>query len=120
MQQINDFLIETLGPLGPLIAVGGLGLLLVIIALPAFLFRRADPMDRLKGMSDGEGGTDFGDAKALRVGGKDERLDRFAQFLEPQDQEEFSQIQLQLIRAGYRSKGAVQTLHFAQFLMKAN
>ncbi len=52
-----------------------------------------------------------------RAGGKDARLDRFAQYLEPQDQAEFSAVQLQLVRGGYRSKGAVQTFYFAQFAL---
>jgi tight adherence protein C len=89
-------------------------LLLVVIALPAFLFRRKDPLERLKA-SNRENIREV--EAALRRGGKDGRLDRFAQFLEPQDQAELSAMQMTLIRAGYRSKGAVQTFHFAQFAL---
>jgi tight adherence protein C len=113
----NEFLVAQLGELGPLIAAGVLGLLLVLIALPSMLFKRKDPLDKLKDMrltNDAIGN----DGTALRrSGGKDARLDRFAQYLEPQDQAEFSAIRLQLVRAGYRSKGAVQTFHFAQFAL---
>ncbi|MFT6932174.1 MAG: tight adherence protein C [Paracoccaceae bacterium] len=114
MEMINDLLMQYLGPLGSLIAVGALGLLLVVITLPVFLFRRKDPLERLKA-SNPENIRDVG--ATLRRGGKDERLDRFAQFLEPQDQTELSAMQMTLIRAGYRSKGAVQTFHFAQFAL---
>lgn len=113
----NEFLVAQFGDLGPLIAAGVLGVLLVLVALPAMLFKRKDPLDKLKDMrlNNDAIGTD---AKALRrAGGKDARLDRFAQYLEPQDQAEFSAVQLQLVRAGYRSKGAVQTFYFAQFAL---
>jgi tight adherence protein C len=115
IDKINSLIVAYLGDLGPLIVVGGLGLLLVFLALPAFLFRKKDPLDKLKSMQ-----MDPGDGPAprgLRTSGKDQRLDRFAQYLEPQDQEQFSAIQLTLVRAGYRSKGAVQTFHFASFAL---
>lgn len=114
--QANALLVSYLGDLGPLIAAGALGLLLVLVALPTFLFKKKDPLDRIKEMRLGtdssvDGGT------VLRRGGKDTRLDRFAQYLEPQNQAEYSAAQLKLVRAGYRSKGAVQTFHFAQFAL---
>jgi tight adherence protein C len=37
--------------------------------------------------------------------------------LEPKDEEEYSAIQLTLIQAGYRTKSAVRTYHFAQFVL---
>jgi tight adherence protein C len=111
----NAFIIAQLGEMGPLIVAGALGLLLILVALPSILFRKKDPLDKLKDMRLGSDVTES--AHALRRGGKDERLDRFAQYLEPQDQAEFSAAQLQLVRAGYRSKGAVQTFHFAQFAL---
>lgn len=111
----NEFLVAQLGDLGPLIAAGGLGLLLVLVTLPSILFRKKDPLDRIKEM---RLGLDVADTPhALRRGGKNEKLDRFAQYLEPQNQEEYSAAQLTLVRAGYRSKGAVQTFHFAQFAL---
>ena len=115
LTQIDEAVTGALGDLGPLILVGGLGLLLVIVALPAILFRKKDPLDKLRDMQNGAG--DQESRRALRIGGKDQRLDRFSQFLEPQDIDELSQMRLTLIRAGYRSKGAVQTFHFAQFAL---
>ena len=115
MNQINDLIVSYLGPLGPLFVVGFLGLLLVAMGLSAIVFRKKDPLTKLRDMN--REGTSPEVQKALRIGGKNEKLDKFAQFLEPQNQEEFSQIQLTLMRAGYRSKGAVQTFHFAQFAL---
>lgn len=112
--QINEFLVAQLGELGPLIVAGTLGFLLVAIALPSILFQKKDPLEKIKKQ---RLGVDTEDTRKLRVGGKDERLDRFAQYLEPQNQEDFSAIQLTMIRAGYRSKGAVQIFHFAQFTL---
>ncbi|MFO7920030.1 type II secretion system F family protein [Rhodobacteraceae bacterium W635] len=116
MDQINALITEYLGPLGPLLIAGFLGVLLVLIALPAVLLRKKDPLSKLRDQTRADGMSPEAD-HALRIGGKNEKLDKFAQFLEPQDQEEFSQIQLTLLRAGYRSKGAVQTFHFAQFAL---
>jgi tight adherence protein C len=111
----DSLILGHLGELGPLIVVGFLGLLLVLVTLPAMLFKRKDPLDRIR------------DANALhddsiRVGSlrreaKDERLNRFAQYLEPQDQAQYSAMQLQMLRAGYRSKSAVQIFYFAQLAL---
>ncbi len=111
----NAYITASLGDLGPLIVAGVLGLLLVVIALPAILFRKKDPMEKLRDSVTGRSKAET--TRSLRRGGKDERLDRFAQFLEPQNQDEYSAAQMTMIRAGYRSKGAVQTFHFAQFAL---
>ncbi|MAX74899.1 type II secretion system F family protein [Alterinioella nitratireducens] len=114
MDAINTYITDLLGPLGPLFVVGGLGLLLVLLAVPAILFQKKDPLSKLK---ESQNDRHAGVPKGLRVGGKNEKLDKFKQFLEPQNQEEYGAVQLMLIRAGYRSKGAVQTFHFAQFAL---
>ena len=110
---INDWLVAQLGELGPLIAVGGLGVLLIVVVLPSLLSGHKDPFARLK---DADADPNSPVAKALRVSGKDERLDRFSQYLQPQDLEELSASELTMIRAGYRSKGAVQMFHFLQLV----
>lgn len=112
---VNASMESMFGELGPLVLVGGLGLLLIVVALPAMLFQKKDPLDRLRERKGADGARDV--QRALRKGGKDQRLDRFAQFLEPQNQEELSQVRMTLIRAGYRSKGAVQTFYFAQLAL---
>jgi tight adherence protein C len=111
---VNAFLIAQLGELGPLIAVGGLGVLLVVAVLPALLKKQKDPFKSLR-ESRTSGATE--DKKALRQGGKNEKLDRFAQYLEPQDEEELSATQLQMIRAGYRSKSSIQMFSFAKLAL---
>ncbi|WP_432447936.1 type II secretion system F family protein [Aliiroseovarius marinus] len=116
MQQLNDFLVNLLGPMGPLYAVGGLGVIMVLVTLPILLKRDADPLDKIKDArvrvhQDGE-------KMDLRVGGggKD-KLEKYSAFLEPQNEEEYSAIQLKLLQAGYPGKDAVRTFHFAQMAL---
>jgi len=111
---LNAWLIEILGPLGPLLAVGMLGVLLILIALPTVLKRRRDRFRELRDLQPG-----LGDDKkrALRRAEKVDKLERFAQFLEPQKKEELSASKLKMLRAGYTSKNAVRMFHAAQFLL---
>lgn len=116
----NRFLVGHLGELGPLIAAGGLGLLLIALVLPSILFRKTDPLDRIKAVRTGDATHRKGDdipGTLRRASGKDAPLDRFAQYLEPQEQAQFSAVQQNLQRAGYRNKGAVRMFHFAQFVL---
>jgi tight adherence protein C len=116
LASLNESLSNLFGPLGPLIAVGGLGLLLIIIALPTFLKKRVDPLARLKREQAAAGGKDG--KRALRSGSdRAVNLDRFATFLEPKSEQEYSATKLKLLRAGYRGKGAVRTYHFIQFVL---
>jgi len=115
LDQINTFLTDELGPFGPLVAVGGLGLLLVLLTLPILLRKEDDPLDKLKASSRAQAETG---AQRLRAGnGKKDKLEKYSNFLEPQDAEEYSAIQLKLVQAGYRSKNAVRMYHFAQFAL---
>jgi tight adherence protein C len=56
-------------------------------------------------------------ATSLRPTSRADKLERFSNFLEPQDEEEFSAIRLKLMQAGYRSKSSVRTFHFAQLAL---
>jgi len=113
----NEWLTSRFGELAPMVVVGLLGVLLILVVLPALLKPNKDPFNKLKGEQDDESVSGAGGKpRALRVGGKDDRLDRFSQYLQPQDQEELSASQLTMIRAGYRSKGAVQMFHFLQLV----
>ncbi len=116
-ESINTMLTETLGPLGPLIAVGALGLILIVLTLPTLLKKRADPMDRLKRDGVVTGGKRDGNAALRQNESSAAKLDRFKNFLEPQNEEEYSATRLKLMQAGYRGKGAVRTYHFAQFVL---
>ncbi len=120
LSQINDFLVGTFGALGPLIAVFGLGLILVLVTLPVLLKKRFDPMDKFRdqvGMP-GKGLPSKDEPKRkLRTGIKNDKLNKFATFLEPQNAEELSSARLKMLQAGYNSKDSVRTFHAAQFVL---
>lgn len=117
IQRIMDFIVTAMGPNGPLIVAGVLGLFLVLVMIPLLLKPVKDPFDRIAGSGS------FVDSDAMRqeTGLRQEQagssLDRFAQFLEPQDQKEFTDRRLKMIQAGYRTTGAVRTFHFAQLML---
>lgn len=115
---VNAWLVEKMGPLGPLYVIGLLGVLLIGITLPTMLNQPEDPMKKLK-RSASQSRAAQGDAPhhGLRHAGGTDRLDKFADFLEPTDEAELSASRMRLLRAGYRSKSAVRTFHFAQFAL---
>ncbi|WP_136645049.1 type II secretion system F family protein [Tabrizicola sp. YIM 78059] len=112
---INAMLVEILGPLGPLLAIGGLGLLLVLIALPSVMKKQRDRFRELKQEQPGTGAPDK--KRALRRTERIDKLDKFAKFLEPQSKEELSAARLRMLRAGYTSKDAVRMFHAMQFVL---
>lgn len=115
---INGFLTDRFGALGPLYAVGALGLLLIVLTLPALLRKRVDPLDKFRREVRETGAAAGRDpSTVLRPTSRADKLERFSTFLEPQNEEEFSAIRLKLMRAGYRSKTAVRTFHFAQLAL---
>jgi len=116
LEQITTTLTDSLGPFGPLIAVGTLGVLLVLGTIPILIKQANDPLDKLKKAS--EPGTRQGASKQnLRSRGKNEKLDKYANFLEPQDEKQLTEIRLKLMQAGYRDRDAVRFFHFAQFAL---
>ncbi len=115
LETIKTTLTDQLGEFGPLIAIGALGLLLILGTLPLLLNRKADPLDKLKKQR-----TEKNTAKtqqSLRTVEGPDKLEKFSNFLEPQDEEEYSSIQLKLLQAGYKSKNAVRVFFFAQFAL---
>ncbi|HSF63527.1 MAG TPA: type II secretion system F family protein [Paracoccaceae bacterium] len=118
INHINALLVEKLGPAGPLLAVGMLGVLLILVTLPAMLNKKEEPFEKLKA-------RDAAAAKAasptqgaaLRNVNKSDKLEKFATFLEPQTAEEMTASRMKLLRAGYRQKNAVRIFHFAQFAL---
>ena len=110
---VNTLLTDLLGPSGPFLAIGFLGLVMIILALPVMLKPRKDPLDRLKAQQVMTGSK--GDA-LRKTEGKD-KLEKYSHFLEPQDEEEYSSVRLKLLQAGYRTKNAVRIYHFAQFAL---
>ena len=119
---LNDRLVGLLGPMGPLITLGMLGVVMIGMTLLAMPRGRADPMDRLRRQTQATNDRskrmrrDAGQPEGLRqTGGTGDRLKRYAAFLEPQTAEEMAGARLKMIQAGYRDRNAVRTLHAAQF-----
>ena len=121
LSNINNLLVEKFGPLGPLVVVGGLGLVLVLLTLPVLLKKRFDPMDKFRETSGYspkpavKAAKD--DKRTLRFGAKNDKLEKFATFLEPQKAEDLTAAKLIMLQAGYKSKDAVRTFHAAQFIL---
>jgi len=115
LETVNTTLTNLLGPLGPVIAMGGAGLLLLLIVIPVMLKQKPDRLKQIKEQRETGGGRNDG-PKLRHDSGKDP-LENFSNLLEPQDVEEYSAIREQLIQAGYRQKSAVRTFHFAQFAL---
>ncbi len=112
---LNNMLVERFGEMGPLYALGGVGVLLIILTLPTFLRKNIDPLDKLK---DSKKSVVVDDDKQQRLRNKSSnKLDKYATFLEPKDAEELGATRLKLMRAGYRTKNAVQMFHFAQLAL---
>ena len=116
---IITMLTDSLGPMGPVIALAALGGALVLATLPSMLKKRVDPLDKLRqsaaaslGPNAGAGGHK---AQALRNSSGSDKLEKFAGFLEPKNKEEMSESRKWLQRAGYRGQNAVRTFHAVQF-----
>lgn len=116
LNNINALLVDKIGPLGPLVALGGLGLLLILMVLPTMLKKKVEPFSKLKAQyAPAAAANKPGDA--LRRGEKNTKLDKFANFLEPQNAVDMSAARMKMLRAGYRGKNSVRTFHFAQFAL---
>ena len=115
LEQFNTMLTDMFGPFGPLLLVGILGLFMILLTVPTLMNRKPDPLDKIKENATGIT-TGKKDREKLRNGGND-KLEKYANFLEPQDEEEFSAVRLKLMQAGYRTKNAVRTYYFAQFAL---
>lgn len=117
LNQINDFLTQQLGEFGPLIVVGVLGLFMILITIPILLNQPEDPLKKLQRANAAPKREKKSKKDQLRNSSRNEQLEKFANFLEPKDQEEYSAMELKLRQAGYRSKDAVRFFHFAQFAL---
>jgi tight adherence protein C len=112
---INTWLTDTLGPMGPLLAVGLLGMLLILIALPSVLKKRRDRFRELREAQ--PNAPEVGKKRALRRTEKGDKLEKFAKFLEPQKKEDMSAAKLRMLRAGYTAKNSVRMYHAMQFVL---
>lgn len=105
---------ERFGPMAPLLAVGLLGFLLVLLALPVVMKRQRDRFRELKEQGPA---TPKDKKRALRKTERVDKLEKFAHFLEPQKKEELSAAKLTMLRAGYTGKNSVRMFHAIQFLL---
>ncbi|SLN74849.1 type II secretion system F family protein [Ruegeria meonggei] len=117
LTQLNDLLKQHLGEFGPLIVVGVLGLFMILVTIPLMLNQPEDPLKKLQRSNAAPKNDKNPKKDKLRTAGRNEKLEKFSNFLEPQDKEELSAMQLKLRQAGYHSKDAVRFFHFAQFAL---
>ncbi|HHI70430.1 MAG TPA: type II secretion system F family protein [Rhodobacteraceae bacterium] len=115
LESINTQLTDMFGPFGPLLAVGILGMFLILLTLPILLKKREDPLDKLRKANSASKTTDK--SMQLRQSQGFDKLEKYSDFLEPKDEEEYSAIRLKLLQAGYPSRTAVRTFHFMQFIL---
>ncbi len=116
MENIQTMITDVLGPFGPLMIVGLLGVFLVLITLPVLLKKEVDPLDKIKAAGNPAKGSKS-DEKKLRSAASKDKLEKYSNFLEPQNAEEYSAVKLKLMQAGYRSKNSVRIYNFLQFAL---
>ncbi len=118
MAFLNEILTGALGDFGPIIVVGTLGIMLIAMTVVLMLNRPEDPLDKLKRTEAAAKYAARGNQQQrLRAGTKNDKLDKYAGFLEPQDEKQLSDIRKKLLQAGYRDRDAVRYFHFAQFAL---
>ena len=118
MEEIQTMITDMLGPFGPLMIVGLLGVFLILMTLPILLKREIDPLDKLKAGNIAAEKKKKGEkGEQLRAPSGRDKLEKYSNFLEPQNAEEYSAAKLKLLQAGYRSKNAVRIFHFLQFAL---
>lgn len=118
-----EFITAVMGPLGPVIVAGGVGIFLILLSLPMLLNKGEDPFAKL-GKTNTPAGAfkkKDGDKTAAKInlryeGGK-LNLSKFEAYLTPQNEEELTASKLKLLQAGYRSKGAVGNFNFLRMVM---
>jgi tight adherence protein C len=116
LSNLNTMLTDQFGPLGPLMALMLLGLAMIAATLPTMLKKKANPFEKLKAQRTAVKSANE-NGQALRRGEKQDKLEKFSAFLEPQDVETMSASRLQMQRAGYTAKNSVRMFHFAQFAL---
>ncbi|MGB5863516.1 MAG: type II secretion system F family protein [Sulfitobacter sp.] len=114
LDSINAAISDVMGPFGLIIILGVLGVLIVVATVVMMVNQPEDPLDKLK-RNETRGAKDKDSTTAaLRQKGGNAQLEKFSTFLEPQDNAELSQKQLELRQAGYQSRDAVRMFYFAQ------
>ncbi|WP_108886950.1 type II secretion system F family protein [Pseudoprimorskyibacter insulae] len=108
---------DMLGPNGFAIAAGGIVLLLTVLFLvPMAASGRRDPLNKLRAEVEKANLASGGRKATLREKkSSSEKLNKYAQFLEPQDEAELGEMRKKLLAAGYTSRDAVRYFYLAQF-----
>ena len=114
IDQIKTMITDILGPSGPILIVGFLGVVMMLVTLPIMLQKQADPLDKLK--TSNRVATPA-KAERLRAPTSKDKLEKYSTFLEPQNADEYSAIKLKLLQAGYKSQNAVRFFYFFQFAL---
>ncbi len=116
LTNINQKITDLLGPAGLMLLLGGLGIVLAIAVLPLLLQKKVEPFDRVKALRT-QTTTKVGKGPELRMQDqRGDKLKKFANFLEPQDEETMTASRLKMLRAGYKNKNSVRMFHFAQLV----
>ena len=115
-ETIETMITDLLGPFGPLMLVGLLGVLMILVTLPILMQKQDDPLDRLRDQARKQR-KDGAAAEKLRTATSKDKLEKYSNFLEPQDADEYGAVKLKLMQAGYKSKNAVRFYHFFQFAL---
>ena len=116
-----EFITAVMGPLGPVIVAGGVGIFLILLSLPLLLNKGEDPFAKLGKASappepfKKKEGTQI--RMKLRTEGSKFNLSKFDAYLTPQNEEELSAAKLKLLQAGYRSRGAVGNYNFLRMIL---
>ncbi len=119
MEFFNNFMammFDTFGPNAQLVLFGVMGGMLILVSLPFVLGGGPDPLDKLKEQAEGPKAGE-GSRQRLRQAKGNKQLGKYANLLEPKDEEQYSAIRLKLVQAGYRDKDAVRMFHFTQFAL---
>lgn len=116
---ISQLLTGALGPFGPIIAVGGIGVMVIAFAIILMMQDKNDPMARLNkaGRENSSNSSANSTKEKLRRASENQKLAKYKSFLEPQNEEELTSIQMKLLKAGYQSKDAVRAFYLAQFAL---
>ena len=117
LNNINALIVAKFGPVGPLLLLGFLGVVMILLVLPSLLKKQAEPFDKVKALRQRTAEKDNVLPAALRRADKNDKLEKYAHFLEPQDVESMTASRLKLLRAGYSAKNAVRMFHFAQLAL---
>jgi len=112
---IETVLTDRLGPFGPLMVVGLIGVVLILVTLPILMKKQADPLDKLHAST--RSSAPAQKSERLRTSTGKDKLERYSTFLEPQDEIAYGAVRLKLLQAGYRTRNAVRIFHFMQFVL---